>query len=164
MQKHLVVGAGLIGRPLAERLATRGDSVSIATRTGSAAAGATARVLDASDPAALIRAAAGVSNIFLCTNPPYTDWAARWPPIFDATIVAASKTGARIVMMGNLYPYGSPNGVMTEHSPETTAEGKGRIRLAGWAQRHRRAAQCAFQYPGKGLRLSPVAAALARTS
>ena len=108
--------------------------MSIATRSGSAAVGATVQVLDASDPAAFIRAAAGVSNIFLCTNPPYTDWAARWTPIFDATIAAASNTGARIVMMGNLYPYGSPSGVMTEHSPETTTEAKGRIRRAGWAK------------------------------
>jgi nucleoside-diphosphate-sugar epimerase len=37
-------------------------------------------------------------------------------------------------MMGHLYPDGSPNGVMTEHSPETTTEAKGRIRQAGWAK------------------------------
>jgi nucleoside-diphosphate-sugar epimerase len=134
MNKHLVVGAGLIGRPLAERLAARGDTVTIATRSGSTAVGATARVLDANDPAAFAQAATDVSTIFVCTNPPYTDWAAQWPPIFEAVIAAASATGARIVMMGNLYPYGSPTGAMTEHSPETTTEAKGLIRQAGWAK------------------------------
>jgi len=134
MNKHLVVGAGLIGRPLAERLAARGDTVTIATRSGSTAVGATARILDANDPAAFAQAATDASTIFLCTNPPYTDWAAQWPPIFEAAIFAASATDARIVVMGNLYPYGAPTGAMTERSPETTTEAKGLIRQAGWAK------------------------------
>ncbi|MDJ0350817.1 NAD-dependent epimerase/dehydratase family protein [Cryobacterium sp. PH29-G1] len=133
MKTHLVVGAGHIGRPLAERLAERGDSVTIATRSGSSAVGTTARILDARDPAAFTQAAVNASTIFLCTNPPYTDWAAQWPPIFAAAIAAAMATGARIVAMGNLYPYGAPTGAMTEQSPETTIETKGLIRRAGWA-------------------------------
>ncbi|TFB47629.1 NAD-dependent epimerase/dehydratase family protein [Cryobacterium tagatosivorans] len=132
--EHLVVGAGLIGRPLAERLAARGDSVTIATRSGSASRGATPLVLDAGDPVAFSRAAARASTIFLCTNPPYTKWAAQWPPIFRAAITAATTSGAGLVVMGNLYPYGSPSGPMTEHSPEATTETKGLIRLAGWRQ------------------------------
>jgi nucleoside-diphosphate-sugar epimerase len=134
MNMHLVVGAGLIGRPVAERLAARGDTVTIATRSGAAVVGATARVLDANDPAAFVHAATGASTIFLCTNPPYTDWATQWPPIFEAAIAAASATAARIVVMGNLYPYGAPSGAMAERSPETTTEAKGLIRQAGWAK------------------------------
>lgn len=134
MAHHLVVGAGLIGRPLAERLTARGDTVTIATRSGSPATGATSLVLDASDPAAFARAAAGAATIFLCTNPPYSDWAAQWPPIFDAAIAAASASGAGLIVMGNLYPYGSPTGPMTEHSPELTTERKGLIRRDGWAR------------------------------
>ena len=130
--EQLVVGAGLIGRPLAERLAARGDSVTIATRSGSPAHGAKALVLDANDAEAFSRAAEGASTIFLCTNPPYTDWAAEWPPIFRSAITAAASSGAGLVIMGNLYPYGSPTGPMTEHSPETTTEEKGLVRLAGW--------------------------------
>ncbi|MDY7541022.1 MULTISPECIES: NAD-dependent epimerase/dehydratase family protein [unclassified Cryobacterium] len=132
MTHHLVVGAGLIGRPVAERLAARGDTVTIATRSGSAAAGATPLVLDASDPDAFSAAAAGASTIFLCTNPPYTDWAERWPPIIGAAISAAAASDAALVVMGNLYPYGRPRGAMTEHTPETTTERKGLIRKEGW--------------------------------
>ena len=108
--------------------------VTIATRSGSTVAGAVARVPDASDAAAFVEAAKDASTIFLCTNPPYTDWAAQWPPIYEAAIAAASATGARIVVMGNLYPYGSPTGAMTEHSPEMTTESKGLIRQAGWVK------------------------------
>lgn len=132
MSHHLVVGAGLIGRPVAERLAARGDAVTIATRSGSPVTGATAIVLDAANPDAFSHAAIGMSTIFLCTNPSYTTWATQWPPIFDAAIAAASASGASLIVMGNLYPYGSPTAAMTEHSPATTTETKGLIRQAGW--------------------------------
>ncbi|MBC7443021.1 MAG: hypothetical protein H7311_10990 [Ramlibacter sp.] len=132
MPQQLVVGAGMIGRPLAERLAARGDQVTIATRSGALAEGATPLVLNASDPAAFTIAAAGMATIFLCTNPRYTDWPTQWPPIIDAAIRAASASGAALVVMGNLYPYGVPDGPMTEHSPETTTETKGLVRGEGW--------------------------------
>ncbi|TFB99794.1 hypothetical protein E3O42_12945 [Cryobacterium adonitolivorans] len=132
MPQHLIVGAGWIGGELARQLVARGDDVTVATRSGSPVAGALARVLDASDPVAFCIAAERMQTIFLCTNPPYPDWARRWPPVFAAAIAAASVTGASLVVMGNLYPYGSPTGPMTEHSPETTTESKGLIRRDGW--------------------------------
>ncbi|WEO78374.1 epimerase [Cryobacterium sp. SO2] len=132
MPQHLIVGAGWIGGELARQLVARGDDVTLATRSGTALAGATSVVLDASDPVAFCLAAERMQTIFLCSNPPYPDWARRWPPVFAAAIAAASVTGARLVVMGNLYPYGSPTGPMTEHSPETTTESKGIIRREGW--------------------------------
>jgi len=132
MPKHLIVGAGWIGRELARQLVAGGDDVTVATRSGTAVTGAIARVLDASDPVAFCLAAERMQTIFLCTNPPYPDWARRWPPVFAAAIAAASVSGANLVVMGNLYPYGSPAGPMTEHSPETTTESKGIIRRDGW--------------------------------
>ena len=132
MSKRLIVGAGWIGRELARQLIARGDDVTVATRSGTGVAGGTARHLDASDPVAFALAAQRMDTIFLCTNPPYQDWARRWPPVFAAAIAAASVTEADLVSMGNLYPYGSPVGPMTEHSPETTTESKGLIRRAGW--------------------------------
>ena len=132
MPQHLVVGAGWIGGELARQLVARGDNVTVATRSGTPVAGAIARVLDASDPVAFALAAERMQTIFLCTNPPYSDWARRWPPVFAAVIAAASVSGANLVVMGNLYPYGSPAGPMTEHSPETTTESKGVIRRDGW--------------------------------
>ena len=134
MTQHLVAGAGNIGRRLAERLAHRGDTVTVATRSGKAVTGASSLVLNAGDPDAFARAAAGADTIFLCTNPPYTDWAVQWPPIFDAAIHAATASGAALVVVGNLYPYGSPQGPMSENSPELTTENKGMIRRNGWAK------------------------------
>jgi nucleoside-diphosphate-sugar epimerase len=129
---NLVIGAGQIGKPLAERLADRGDTVTIATRSGSSARGASSVTLDAGNAAAFTAAAEGVDTIFLCSNPPYTTWTTEWPPIFDAAIAAAAASGAGLVIMGNLYAYGTPTGPMTEHSPFLTTETKGLIRKAGW--------------------------------
>lgn len=130
---HLVLGAGEIGRPLAQRLAERGDDVRVGTRSGTVIAGTHPVRLDASDADAVAAAADGAATIFLCTNPPYQDWPRAWPPIFAAVIEAARRSGATLVAMGNLYPYGRVTAPMTEHSPETTTERKGLVRTAGWA-------------------------------
>ncbi|WP_395640319.1 NAD-dependent epimerase/dehydratase family protein [Pseudolysinimonas sp.] len=133
MSIQLVLGAGEIGRPLVHRLIERGDDVRIATRSGATVAGAAAVRLDAADPDAVARAADGAATIFLCTNPPYQDWPRAWPPIFAAVIDAARRSGAALVAMGNLYPYGRVTAPMTEDSVETTSERKGLVRKAGWA-------------------------------
>ncbi|MCU1444806.1 NAD-dependent epimerase/dehydratase family protein [Cryobacterium sp.] len=132
MPKHLIVGAGWVGSELARQLVARDDDVTVATRSGTTLPGTTPKVLDASDPVAFVLAAERMDTIFLCTNPPYPDWSRRWPPVFAAAISAASVSQAGLVVMGNLYPYGSPAGPMTEHSPETTTESKGLIRRNGW--------------------------------
>jgi nucleoside-diphosphate-sugar epimerase len=142
---HVVVGAGLIGGRVAQLLLDRGDGVTLVTRRGSALPGALAVAADASDPAALTAAALPASTggsatqrartIFLCANPAIysaEEWGRVWPPIFRAAIAAAHDSGAGLVVMGNLYPYGLPEGPMSEHSPERTTSRKGLIRKAGW--------------------------------
>ncbi|SDS38163.1 NAD-dependent epimerase/dehydratase family protein [Microterricola viridarii] len=132
MSRQLVVGAGLIGGGVARRLAAHGDDVVIASRHGTAVDGARALALDATDADAFAAAASGAATIFLCTNPPYTRWPTDWPPVFAAAIDAATRSGAGLVIMSNLYGYGPPEGPMTEDSPELSTETKGRVRLAGW--------------------------------
>ena len=132
MTHHLVVGTGPIGQTLALRLIQRGDSVTLATRSGTAMNGALALRMDASDATAFSAAASGCQTIFLCTNPPYARWVTEWPPIFAAAIEAARRSGAGLVIVGNLYAYGKPEGAMTEASPYRPIERKGEVRLAGW--------------------------------
>lgn len=132
MATHLVIGAGNVGTPLAARLVARGDTVRVGTRSGTAVPGTTARALNAKDPAALAEAAEGADTIFVCSNPPYPEWAVEWPPVFAALIAAARATDARIVLMGSLYGYGEGSGVMRETTPLATTEWKGRIRVEGW--------------------------------
>jgi nucleoside-diphosphate-sugar epimerase len=134
MSTRLVIGAGAVGGLLARRLLERGDDVRIATRSGTELPGATAIALDAKDAEAVTRAADGARTIFLCTNPPYPAWATEWPPTFEAGIAAGERTGADLVVMGNLYGYGEVREPMRERDPLSATEPKGRIRAEGWAR------------------------------
>jgi nucleoside-diphosphate-sugar epimerase len=133
---RLVIGAGLVGQALARDLVAQGDHVILASRSGTTVAGATAVAVDASDSAALARAARNVSTIFLASGPrEYSKWATLWPPVFDAVISAARATGADLVMLGNLYAYGEGSTMpLNEHSPLQATDSKGVVRKAGWQQ------------------------------
>jgi len=128
MAKQFILGAGLIGAELTRQLLTSGDEVTVGTRRGTVLPGAAATALDASDADAVRTAAIGAETIFVCTNPPYPNWAEEWPPIGESVMVAARETGARLVLMGNLYAHGIPDGPMTASTPFRPADRKGRIR------------------------------------
>lgn len=134
MSKSLVLGAGLIGSALVANLTGRGDTVTVATRSGTSLPGAASVALNATSADAIQAAAEGCDTIFVCTNPPYPEWSTAWPPVFAAVIAAAGASGVSVVAMGNLYPYGEAAMPMTERSPEITTETKGLVRKAGWAQ------------------------------
>lgn len=125
--RHLVIGAGQIGRRLADRLTASGSVVTLASRTG--APGVTP--VDARDPASLAEVTAAADVIYLTTNPSgYHRWADEWPPTMESVLVAAK--GKDLVMMGNFYAYGKATMPMTEHSPYHPADPKGQIRLDIW--------------------------------
>ena len=132
MARHLIIGAGPIGRATTTALQKRGHTVTIATRSGTRYGSAESVALDATDTPALTRAATGCDSIIVCTNPPCHQWAKEWPPIIDSVVRAAVDTQARIVLMGNLYPFGRPTGPMTNATPENPTETKGQVRAGLW--------------------------------
>jgi nucleoside-diphosphate-sugar epimerase len=134
--RHLVVGAGPVGRHVAQLLAARGSDVTVATRSGTdtGIAGVTHLKLDASDADALTAAAEGCSVIYNCANPAdYTTWKEFWPPLAAAFLVAAERTGAVLAITGNLYPYGPVDGPMHEGLPDAATDFKGKLRASVWA-------------------------------
>lgn len=134
--RHLVVGAGPVGRHVAQMLAARGSDVIVATRSGTdtGIAGVTHLKLDASGADALTAAAEGCSVIYNCANPAdYTTWNEFWPPLAAAFLVAAERTGAVLAITGNLYPYGPVDGPMHEGLPDTATDYKGQLRAKVWA-------------------------------
>ncbi|MGN6607059.1 MAG: NAD-dependent epimerase/dehydratase family protein [Jatrophihabitans sp.] len=132
MSKYLVVGAGPVGRAVAAELVGRGDEVLVATRSGTEVAGARAIKLDASDAAALTEAAHGAVGIVNAVNPPYHRWELDWPPVADALLAAAERTGAVLAITGNLYGYGEVTAPMTESTPLASTGKKGRVRVRMW--------------------------------
>lgn len=145
MALHVVLGKGPIGRTLARHLAREGDDVLVLSRSGGSPAvdgPASGRIsgeaLDATDAAALTAAARGAVALHNCANPPYHRWPTDWPPVAEALLTAAERTGAVLVTAGNLYGYGAGTQVMTEASPLRSTEAKGRVRAEMWLEARRR--------------------------
>ncbi|MFF2617298.1 NAD-dependent epimerase/dehydratase family protein [Kitasatospora sp. NPDC058046] len=136
MSFHLVVGHGPAGAATARLLTEQGHEVRVATRTGRpagpAAAGVEHLALDASDPAALARAARGAVAVHGCAAPPLPQWARLWPALSASLCAAAEESGAVLVMLGNLYGYGPVAGPLTEDLPLAATGPKGRVRAAAW--------------------------------
>ena len=135
--RHLIVGAGPVGRHVAQLLAARGSEVTVATRSGTDTGidGVTHLKLDASDAEALSAAAEGVSVLYNCANPAdYTTWAEFWPPLAAAFLVAAERSGAVYAITGNLYPYGPVDRPMSEAMPDAATDFKGRLRASMWGE------------------------------
>lgn len=134
--RHLVVGAGPVGRNVAEQLVAAGEEVLLASRSaaGPEVPGATRITLDASDPEQLARAAAGARAIYNCVNPPaYDKWPTMWPPVAAALLAASEHSGAVLAITGNLYPYGPVDGPMVEGLPDAGPGIKARVRATMWA-------------------------------
>lgn len=134
--RHFVVGAGPVGRSVAQQLTDRGSRVTVATRSGrdTGISGVEHVALDASDADALSRAAEGAAVLYNCANPgDYTTWESIWPPLAASFLTAAERTGAAYAITGNLYPYGPVDGPMTEDLPDAATDRKGRLRARMWA-------------------------------
>ena len=134
MSKHLVVGAGSIGVATALLLIEKGEEVVLVTRSGSGPThpGITRTRGDASSPARMAELATGAVAIYNCANPAYHRWPTDWPPIADALLTAAQRSGAVLATVSNLYGYGPVSGPMTEDLPLIATGLKGRTRAQMW--------------------------------
>ena len=131
MQHHLVIGSGPVGSGIAQRLAEQGSPVTVFTRSGTGPVhpSITLAKCDAVDAVALARHAEGAATIFNCANPPYHRWGTDWPPMHQAIITAAERTGAVVVMMDNLYAFGADRPMPMKPTDPLLATGeKGSVR------------------------------------
>jgi nucleoside-diphosphate-sugar epimerase len=110
---HTVIGAGQIGRQLARLLADAGHRVRIVRRgaPGAAMPGVTWMQGDITDAAFADDACEGAAVVYHCANPPdYHRWDGVLQPLTRAVRGAATRAGARLVVLDNLYMYGRPGG------------------------------------------------------
>jgi nucleoside-diphosphate-sugar epimerase len=135
MDRHVIIGAGAVGRHTARHLVAAGHEVRIVTRSGAGPSepGVERVAADASDPDALERLVDGAAALYNCANPSgYHQWARDWPPLAASLLSTAEATGAVLVTMSNLYGYGRVDGPMTEDLPLAATGTKGRIRAQMW--------------------------------
>ena len=134
--RRIIVGAGPVGRHVAEVLAARGSEVSVVTRSGTSTGieGVDHERADASDPDQLSAIVDGASALYNCASPAsYTTWPHLWPPLAASLLATAERTGAVLATTGNLYPYGPVTMPMVEEMPDAATDTKGKIRSTMWA-------------------------------
>jgi nucleoside-diphosphate-sugar epimerase len=130
---HVVFGAGQIGPLLAARLREAGKVVRVVRRSaaGVPVEGVEVARGDAMDPAFCVEAARGAEAVYHCINTPYFArvWRETLFRIQGNLVAAASRAGARLVVLDNLYALGRTGGrPMTEDTPPNPCSAKGEIR------------------------------------
>ncbi|MFI6326205.1 NAD-dependent epimerase/dehydratase family protein [Nonomuraea sp. NPDC050556] len=132
MGKHVIVGSGQVGTHLAVKLRDQGHEVVVVTRSGSGPDGVTRVAADVADQARLSQIAQGADAIYNCVNPKYHRWLTDWPPMAASFLAAAESSGAVLVALGNLYPYGPVDGPITEGLPLASTSPKAQVRAKMW--------------------------------
>lgn len=133
MALHVIVGKGPIGSHTAQLLLAQGHTVRVVSRSGGTSDSVEHVRADASSVEDLRVATGGAAAIYNTANPSYARWSTDWPPVAASLLAAAEASGAVLVMMGNLYPYGPVSVPMTESLPDAATDAKGRIRAGMWA-------------------------------
>ncbi|RDD91123.1 SDR family oxidoreductase [Streptomyces parvulus] len=128
---HTVLGSGPAGTALARELARRGYPVRLVDRRaeGPAVEGVERFAADVSTVDGARGAIAGAPVVYHCVNVAYHLQVEVMPRVQEAVLAAVEETGARLVVLDTLYPYGETGGaVMTEDSPWRATSRKGRMR------------------------------------
>jgi nucleoside-diphosphate-sugar epimerase len=127
-QRHVVLGAGPVGRAIAAELVAAGQRPTVVTRSGTEVPGAEARRADVTDPAALRRALDGADVVYQCAQPEYHRWAEEFPALQAGIVDAVAACGALLVVVENLYGYGDVRGPLTDNLPLRATTKKGAVR------------------------------------
>lgn len=128
-----VLGAGgSAGAAIVLACLGAGHDVIAVTRSGSSghepADSLTQRAADLADPAATRTATSGADVVVFAANIPYPQWTSDLSRLVDHAADAAAATGARFIMIDNLYMYSPAAGPMNEQSPEHATDTKGALR------------------------------------
>ena len=136
MSLHVIVGAGPVGTATAKILAERGEQVRVVTRSGGGPEHpAVERVAaDASDAQRLSELTAGAAVLYNCASPQYHQWFRDWPPIAEALLTAAERSGAVLAAASNLYGYGPVSGPITAETPLAATHPKLKLRADMWRE------------------------------
>lgn len=132
---HVIFGTGPVGLAVMDELLTRGKQVRLVNRSGRAAAPAGVQVVagDATDPVFTRQICTNATVVYQCSNPPYTEWVERFPPLQAGVLAGAAGAGAKLVSMENVYMYGPTGGKpLVESLPYAAQTRKGKVR-AGMA-------------------------------
>lgn len=129
-QLHVVFGTGPVGQATARALLARGHRVRMVNRSGRAEApvGVVTARGDAYDPASVAELTAGATVVYQAAQPAYHEWAEQFPPLQASIIEGVARSGARLVVVENVYMYGLVEGPIHEGLPYAAHTKKGEVR------------------------------------
>ncbi len=129
-----VFGYGPTGEATVERLLARGQKVRVVQRhrPDNLPSGAAFQICDALNADDVLAAIAGAEQAVITTGFEYSGkvWKQAWPKAMANFIAAAEATGARVVLIDNLYMYGPQTLPLTEDMDLTTYGVKPAVRAA----------------------------------
>ncbi len=130
--KHVVLGTGAIGRAIMEELVRRSETVRMVNRSGKmeeTPAGVEVVAADLYDPAQVKGCTREAQVVYQSAQPHYYEWPQKFPPLQTSIIDGLTGSGAKLVLVENLYMYGATNGTpMTEDMPHNAHTRKGKVR------------------------------------
>lgn len=132
-ERHVIFGTGPVGLAVMDELVKQAKPVCMVNRSGRAAVPAGVQVVagDATDAAFTRQVCTGATVVYQCTNPPYTEWVERFPPLQAGVLAGAAAAGAKLVAIENLYMYGATGGkALVETLPYAATTRKGKVRAA----------------------------------
>ena len=129
---HVIVGTGAIGRAIMEELAARGEPVRMVNRSGKMEE-LPARVdvvaSNLYDPARVKEVSRGARVVYQASQPNYHEWPQKFPPLQKSIIDGLTGSGAKLVLVENVYMYGDTKGQpMTEDMLHSAHTRKGKTR------------------------------------
>ncbi|NOK61246.1 MAG: NAD-dependent epimerase/dehydratase family protein [Chloroflexi bacterium AL-W] len=135
---HTIFGAGPVGLAVMDVLVQQGRRVRLVSRSGQRRIDIPPEVEivagDAMNPADTRRFCAGAVRVYNCTNAPdYHKWPEQFPQLQRGVLAGAAATGAKLVVIENLYMYGTTHGQpIHENLPHNAkgARGQTRMRMA----------------------------------
>lgn len=128
---HVVLGAtGGAGSAIVRALHADHRSVRAASRSGLGSLPedvdvVAADLMTADDAKAACQAA---DVVYMAAQPAYHRWVEEFPPMIENVIAAVESSGAKLVMVDNLYAYGPSAGTMNEQTHEQAIDKKGMVR------------------------------------
>ena len=130
--KHVVLGTGAIGRAVAEELLRRGESVRMVNLSGKmdeVPAGVEVKAADLYDQAKVKEVTRGAKVVYQSAQPNYHEWVEKFPALQKSIIDGLTGSGAKLVIVENLYMYGDTHGApLTEAMTYNAHTRKGKVR------------------------------------
>ncbi len=130
--RHVVFGTGAIGRAVAEELIRCGESVRVVNRSGKmdeCPAGVELAAADLYDASRVREVTKGAKVVYQAAQPHYYEWPEKFPPLQKSIIDGLSGSEAKLVIVENVYMYGTMEGkALTEATPYNAHTRKGKVR------------------------------------